>query len=58
MSIGYSTATLELIKTLLPVVPKGLDSFVFLNSGSEAVEVRRRGGEGNDGVQTLSLCWS
>ncbi len=36
--MGYSTAALELIKTLIPVMPKGLDSFVFLNSGSEAID--------------------
>lgn len=38
VNIGYSSASLELIRTLLPVMPRGLDSFYFLNSGSEAVE--------------------
>eukprot|EP00048_Salpingoeca_helianthica_P015334 m.226230 g.226230 ORF g.226230 m.226230 type:complete len:425 (+) comp16899_c0_seq1:22-1296(+) len=38
VGVGYSTATLELMKTLLPLMPKGLDSFLFLNSGSEAID--------------------
>ncbi len=26
------------MKTLLPIMPRGLDSFYFLNSGSEAID--------------------
>ncbi len=38
VGVGYSQTSLELVKTLLPLVPKGLDSFLFLNSGSEAID--------------------
>ncbi len=38
VSVGYSASSLSLIRELLPIVPKGLDSIIFLNSGSEAVE--------------------
>jgi 4-aminobutyrate aminotransferase len=34
----YSAKMLELIDRLNPIVPKGLDSFFFANSGAEAVE--------------------
>lgn len=37
-SITYHEPYLELIKCLLPVMPPGLDSFFFWNSGAEAVE--------------------
>jgi len=37
-SISYHEPYLDLIKCLLPVMPPGLDSFFFWNSGAEAVE--------------------
>ncbi|CEG37783.1 4-aminobutyrate transaminase [Plasmopara halstedii] len=38
VNIGYHQPMLDLIKTLLPVLPKTLDSLFFACSGSEAVE--------------------
>lgn len=38
VGVGYNSASLALIRDLLPHMPQGLDSFVFLNSGSEATE--------------------
>jgi len=37
-SVGYSAKIFELIERMEPIVPKGLDSFFFANSGAEAVE--------------------
>eukprot|EP01051_Picozoa_sp_SAG22_P000210 SAG22_NODE_4_length_44774_cov_362.122149_31_plen_208_part_00 len=37
-SVHYSKPMLDLIDAMLPIVPGGLDSFFFANSGSEAVE--------------------
>jgi 4-aminobutyrate aminotransferase len=38
ITIAYHEPMLKLIKKLLPLVPKSLDSFGFFNSGAEAVE--------------------
>jgi len=37
-SIAFHEPYLQLIDALLPVVPSGLDTFFFWNSGAEAVE--------------------
>lgn len=37
-SLAFHEPYLELVDALLPVVPKGLDTFFFWNSGAEAVE--------------------
>ena len=37
-SLAFHEPYLELVNALLPVVPKGLDTFFFWNSGAEAVE--------------------
>lgn len=38
VGVGFGASNLNLVKDLLPLMPRGLDTFVFLNSGSEAVE--------------------
>lgn len=38
LGVSYHEPMLKLITKLLPIVPKGLDSFYFCNSGAEAVE--------------------
>ncbi|MFZ1405683.1 MAG: aminotransferase class III-fold pyridoxal phosphate-dependent enzyme, partial [Anaerolineae bacterium] len=37
-NIVYHRPMLDLIEALLPIVPAGLDTFFFSNSGAEAVE--------------------
>ena len=38
LNIVYHKPVLELVEELKPVVPEGLDTFFFSNSGAEAVE--------------------
>ena len=39
VNLGYSSAQIDLLKALLPIMPQpSLDSFFLWNSGSEAVE--------------------
>jgi len=38
VSISWHKAQLDLVEKMLPIVPKGLDTFFFANSGAEAIE--------------------
>ena len=52
-NIVYHQPMLRLIDELLPVVPAGLDSFFFSNSGAEAVEAAVKLAKHAHAVRTL-----